>query len=253
MSPFAAHGIQHLSASQLSTFCADPSYWLCQKVLGLRTPASFAMERGKAVEAGIVAGLKGACVEDAIEVAFRAFDEAGQYGGLTGDSEKERDAIPGMVVQGIEALVDFGDPDFLEDGKQHRIEMNVRFGEAEDAVIPVIGFLDLVYDDRIIDIKSTLRVPSEMSFAHRLQAAIYSRSSGNNKDVAFCYISPKKSALLRPENIAADQEMVRAIVKRMAAFLSLGDSNTLRDAVPIIFDSWSWRGLEKDRKQYLGV
>jgi hypothetical protein len=252
MSPFTSHGITHLSASQLSTFCADPSFWMAQKVFGLRTPASFAMERGKAVETGIVAGLKGACIEDATEAAFRAFDEAGQYGGLTGDAEKERDAIPGMVVQGIEALVDFGTPDFPADGTQHRIEFNIRFGEGEYDVIPLIGFLDLVYEDRIIDIKSTLRVPSEMSLAHRIQAAIYSRSSGN-KDIAFCYISPKKSALLRPENIAADQQLVRNIVKRMAAFLALGNSETLRAAVPVILDSWSWRGLENDRQKYLGV
>lgn len=252
MSPFATHNIEHLSASQLSTFCADPSFWFAQKVMGLRTPASFAMERGKAVETGIVAGLKGACLEDATEAALRAFDEAGQYGGLTGDSDKERDAIPGMVEQGILALHEFGEPDFPEEGKQHRIELNVRFGEGEDDVIPLIGFLDLVYPDRIIDIKSTLRVPSEMSFAHRLQCAIYARASGN-KDVAFCYISPKKSSLLRPDSLAADQQLVRDIVKRMAAFLSLGDSETLRQAVPVIFDSWSWRGLEKDRRQYLGV
>lgn len=211
------------------------------------------MERGKAAEKGIVAGLQGEPIDNAVEIALSAFDEAGQYGGLTGDPDKERDAIPGIVVQGVEALAQFGKPDFDADGKQHRIEMNIRFGEGEDDVIPVIGFLDLVYEDRIIDIKSTLRIPSEMSFAHRLQAAIYSRSSGNNKDVAFCYISPKKSSLLRPDNIAADQELVRNIVKRMAAFLSLGDSETLRGAVPVIFDSWSWRGLEHDRLKYLGV
>lgn len=252
MNPFTQHNIQHLSASQLSTFCADPSYWLAQKVLGLRTPSSHAMERGKAVETGIVAGLKGSSVEEAQAAALRAFDEAGQYGGLTGDADKERDAIPGMVEQGIAALIEYGEPDFPEEG-QHKITLNVRFGEGEDQVIPLIGFLDLVYPDRIIDIKSTLRVPSEMSFAHRLQAAIYGRSAGGNKDIAFCYISPKKSSLLRPENIAADQELVRAIVKRMAAFLSLGDSETLRQAVPIVFDSWSWRGLENDRRKYLGV
>jgi hypothetical protein len=58
---------------------------------------------------------------------------------------------------------------------------------------------------------------------------------------------------LRPENIAADQELVRQIVKRMARFLSLGDTETLREAVPIVFDSWSWRGFEADRKRMLGA
>ena len=251
MSPFAAHGITHLSSSQITTFASDPSYWFSQKVLGFRSPASYAMERGKAAETGIVAGLQGASVEEAQQIALRAFDEAGQYGGLTGDADKERDAIPGMVEQGILALKDYGTPDFPENG-QHKVEFNIRFADGDDGVIPLIGYLDLVYEDRIIDIKSTLRIPSEMSFSHRVQAAIYSREAGN-RDLAFCYISPKKSSLLRPENVAADQEMVRAIVKRMAAFLSLGDTETLRQAVPIVFDSWSWRGLENDRKKYLGV
>jgi hypothetical protein len=251
MNPFHAHGIEHLSASQLTSFASDPSFWFAQKVLGLRTPASFAMERGKAVETGIVAGLKGASIEEAQQIALRAFDEAGQYGGLTGDADKEREAVPGMVDQGIAALIEYGVPDFPEDG-QHKITFDIRFGDGDDDKIPLIGFLDLVYEDRIIDIKSTLRVPSEMSFSHRIQAAIYAKEAGN-RDLAFCYISPKKSSLLRPADIAGDQQLVRAIVKRMAAFLSLGDSETLRASVPIVFDSWSWRGLENERKKHLGV
>lgn len=252
MNPFQAHGITHLSASQLSTFCADSSYWFATKVLGYRGPVSYAMERGKAAEAGVVMALKGESVEASIDKALRLYDEAGSYGGLTGDAEKERDAIPGMIEQAVIALAGFGKPQFADDDAQVKVELNVRFGDEEDETIPLIGFLDLVFDERIIDLKTTHRIPSEMSLSHRLQCAIYQRHA-KNMPVDFCYCSTKKHAFLAPENVAADQQLVRDIVKRMAKFLALGDSETLRDAVPIVFDSWSWRGLEGDRRKYLGA
>ena len=248
---FQEFGVTHLSASQITTFAADPSFWFATRVLGMKQPASAAMERGKAVETAVASHLTGSDLVDAIEIGLSQFDAANRFGRLGGDSEKERAGIEGMVTQAVEILKAYGVPDFPEEG-QHKIEVPIRFGDEPEDTIPIIGFLDFVYEDRIIDLKTTFAVPSAMKWNHRCQAAIYQRATGN-KIVEFLYVSPKKAAMLRPQDVSQDQAQIREIVRRMARFLSLGDLETLRNAVPIVMDGWTWKGLEAERERFYGV
>lgn len=249
--PFAAHGIKHLSASQLTTFASDPSRWFAQKVLGYRSPSGAAMERGKAVENGVVYTFRGDAVDEATRKALSDYDRSCRFSNILGDVSAEREHIAPMIEQALAGVAKFGDPTFPAEG-QHKIEIPIRFGTGEDDTIPIIGFLDFMFSDRIIDLKSTMRIPSDMSFSHRIQAAIYSRTT--NKPVQFLYVSPKRSLLLEDSDTAASQAAARAIVQRMAAFLSLSpDREILRAAVPVITDSWGWRGEEDARRQFFGI
>ena len=252
MNPFKTYGITHLSSSQLTTFTSDPSRWFAQKVLGYRSPSSAAMERGKAVESGIVAAITGTALADATEAALTEYDRSTRFASVQGDIAAEREHIAPMIAQAVPALERFGVPSFPEGGGQHKISIPVRFGPDEDQTIDIIGYMDLVYDDCVVDVKSTLRIPSDMPFNHRIQAAIYARTS--NKPVKFIYVSPKKTLILEDSDTAASQRDVRAIVQRMAAFLSLSDDpEVLRAAVPVIIDSYSWRCEEQARHKLYGI
>jgi hypothetical protein len=57
MNGFARHAIEHLSASSLNLWAAEPAVWAMERLLGLRSPVSALMARGKAVEEGIHGGL----------------------------------------------------------------------------------------------------------------------------------------------------------------------------------------------------
>ncbi len=252
MNPFTAHGIQHLSASQLTTFASDPSRWFATKVLGYRSPSSAAMERGKAVELGAVLALKGDSRDGAVAKALASYDKATRFGNILGDIPAERDNIAPMIDQLLPALAKFGEPEWPEGDGQLKVEIAIRYGPGEDQTIPIMGYVDIPYVDRIIDIKSTLRIPSDMSFAHRIQASIYARTT--NKPVQFLYGSPKKTLLLEDSDTVASQAAVRAIVQRMAAFLSLSaDKEILAAACPVIVDGWSWRGEETARQRLFGI
>ena len=54
---FSQHGIEHLSASSLNLWAAEPAVWAMERLLGHRSPPSALMARGKAVEDGVHAGL----------------------------------------------------------------------------------------------------------------------------------------------------------------------------------------------------
>lgn len=248
---FGKLGVSHLSASQITTFSMDPSYWFATRVLGLKTPPSAAMMRGTAVESGVVHVLsKGGDLASGQEKAIEEFQQATAFMG-SGDVEKELAAIEGMVEQAVDALQGFGTPDFPDHGGQHKIELPIRFGDGEDDTIPLIGFLDLVYPDQIIDLKTTHRIPSVMSWTHACQASIYQRAT--NKPIQFLYASKSKTALLSPEDVSECQRQIRIQVQRMAAFLGDGDVDRIKATVPVIIDGFMWKGLEAQRKELFGI
>jgi hypothetical protein len=56
-SSFERHSIDHLSASSLNLWAAEPALWVMERLLGRRSPTSAVAARGKAVEQGIHVGL----------------------------------------------------------------------------------------------------------------------------------------------------------------------------------------------------
>ena len=74
-SSFERHGIDHLSASSLNLWAAEPALWVMERLLGRRSPTSAVAARGKAVEQGVHVGLMhperevAACIA-AAEAAF---------------------------------------------------------------------------------------------------------------------------------------------------------------------------------------
>ena len=257
MNIFQQHGLTHLSPSQLTTFSADPSLWVAQKLFGLKTPTSPAAMRGRAVETAVVKFLLGSSMEEAQGAALDEFDAGAVTTFVRGMSDaalKERDGLPEIVQMALTELIPLGTPRFPAEGGQMKISLPVRFGDEEDDVIELMGYLDLDYEDEVVDLKTTLRMPSEMSWNHTIQHAVYSRAV-RPRPVRFLYVTPKKAEFLTrtEDEIAVSQAQVRLIVRRMAAFLALGDAETLRASVPVIMDGWSWKGIEDQRLAVLGI
>jgi hypothetical protein len=248
---FTRHGLMSTSASQAASYLNCPGKWLAEKFLDLKWAGNCATERGKQTENGIVHVLKGKDFDTALKLALAGYDNGTRFYAAE-DPKEERENIAPMMKLGLEALKPFGEPEWAEGASQHKVEMDLQFGEREDDHIPVVGYLDLSFPDHIVDIKTTTKMPSAMSLAHRMQSGVYQRIS--NKPVSFLYLTPKKSALLTDPNPAQSQATFRAIVSRMGAFLSLSDDiQVLRAAVPVMADSYAWRGLEEARRRLYGV
>lgn len=220
MTSFAKHGIAHLSASSVNLFIAQPALWCASYLMKRRTPVGPAAHRGTSIEAGVEAGLFdpelpiGECQKIAQE----------RFHGLTRLSadariEKERACIDGSVEVALAELRQYGVPDKPADGRQHKLEITL-----EGVSVPIIGFLDFIWPQHGIigDLKSTARIPSEISEAHARQGSLYMRH-GSNLQVRMIYVSAKKVAAYvvedAPTHIAAFTQAAQAIER----LLSLSD------------------------------
>ena len=126
--------------------------------------------------------------------------------------------------------------------------------KGEGWAIEFMGFIDFKFPEHglIVDLKTTMRMPSIMSIGHQRQRAFYQKSNGNMA-VKFLYVTPKKVEL--KEDGDADDLMsdIKAHLTRQEAFLRLGDKELLRSIVPVDPDSFYWRGEENIRKDLFNV
>lgn len=217
---FEKHGIGHLSASSINLFAAQPSLWAASYLMKRRTPVGPAAHRGTAIECGIEAALfdPEMSIAAAQEMAMAKFHSLTRF---SGDHrvEKERDCIPASVEIGIKEMRQYGVPEKPEAGRQHKIEVVLA-----DDLPPFHGYLDLKFPDHgiTVDLKTTARIPSDISEPHCRQGGIYWKALGNHQ-IRFAYISSKKIAVYALENAASHVEDSVRIGRAIGRFLSLSD------------------------------
>jgi hypothetical protein len=214
MNPFEAHGLEHLSPSTCNLFIASPAMFVLEKVLKRRQPVGAAAHRGTAVEDGIVQGLtKSLSVAEASDIAMQKFH---QLTALSGDPriEKEEKSLAGMVEMGLAELRDYGPPS----STQGKIEYSF-----EGVAVPMIGFYDMMWEDHgiLIDLKTTHALPSKISTNHARQVALYVAAKSNNLDARISYVTPKKAATYRLENINEHIQALHKIALTIQRFLAV--------------------------------
>jgi hypothetical protein len=247
---FEKHGIDHLSASSINLWRNAPDKWVADKILGLPRHTSPTMERGNCVEDALVAILAhGEDFTEAIEEAEARFDRAFPIGDQR--TTKNRNMIGPMVHLALPLLMPLGPVDLPEQGRQHKVEINCNvFGRFK---IRLDGYLDFVFAEHglVVDLKTTERMPTVMSYEHQVQRAIYARCKDNHQ-VRFLYVTPQK-AEWREDGDAALLDEIKAHVDRQEAFLALGDAETLRRITPVNLNSFYWSGQEEAGRELYGL
>jgi len=251
MTGFTDHKINHGSVSNINKWIEAPDVWVSQYLFGNRGSGNSAMWRGIVVEHAVSDTIAGKLeIDNAIDKALRDFDGKVMFDD-DGSAAKERGNIEPMTRLAVEALEPFGKPDFPENGKQNKVSMKA---SGDGWELDFIGFTDFNFPDHglIVDLKTTIRMPSTMSKGHQRQRAFYAKASGNSS-VKFLYVTPKKVAMLEdgdPDELMAE---IKIHLTRQEAFLRLGDKEFLRSIVPVNPDSFYWRGDEAVRKQLYGL
>jgi len=221
MNAFEKHGITHLSASSVNLFIAQPALWCASYLLKKRPAVGPAAHRGTSIEAGVEAGLfdPELPVAECQKIALAKFHSLTR---LSADPriEKERDTIAPSVEIALAELRQYGVPDKPEGGeRQHKLVL-----ELPGVPVPVWGYLDFEWPDHgiIVDLKSTSRIPSDISDPHARQGAIYPRS-GAHTQTRMAYVSPKKIAVYVVTEVERHlTEFVRA-AQAIERLLSLSD------------------------------
>jgi len=228
-----------------------PCAWVAKYLFDKKFSFSNAARAGVLVENAVKFILTGKSThEEASEQAYNAYM---MQVALTGsDADRTRgQAIRGMIEGAIEALKSYGEPEFTETGDQKKVEILCK-GDGWE--LPVIGFLDFHFPKHglIVDLKTTMRMPSAMSDSHLRQQAIYQAVMGN-QEVKFLYVTGKKAEMFScdgHQNVLAE---IKAIMNRQERFLHMGDKETLRDIVPVNAGSFFWSGDEIIRKELYGI
>lgn len=180
--PWTKHGIEHLSASSLATFRNEPAIWVMRYLFKFKDEVGPGAWRGTAVEAGLDQLLYAREKEVALEAALASFDSAAQ-GEVSEDITKERDAIAPMLAQAWEQVKGLGMPMARQLKVIHTLP---------GIEIPVIGYVDYTFEDSLLDLKTTHRMPSEPSPDHAAQVTVYADALG--KKGSLVYATTKKSA-----------------------------------------------------------
>lgn len=254
MNGFELHGIEHTSPSQINTWANAPCYWMATKLLGHRFPMGPAVFRGSNVEDAVVNIIaNGWDAEKAIESAIKRFDQNTALD-TSPMVDKERNAIAPMVELAVEALEEYGVPEFPDRDQQHKVELTC---VGDGWRLPVIGYLDLFYPDQglVIDLKTTHRAPSKMSLEHERQAAIYSQALGNQA-VKFMYVTPKKVVTHECPDVPSRLQEIKQILNRQERFLKLeAEPQKLKELIPVNAESFRWSHPEaaKTRKELYGI
>lgn len=215
MNPFETHNISHLSPSQINLFCAAPALWVMEKLLKIRSPVGAAAHRGTAAEDGIVAGLMepDKTVEECIEIANRRFRE---LTALSRDPNRDKEgaAVAGIVKQGLAELRPYGVPT----STQGKISY-----QAEGLAVPIIGYYDATWEQHGImtDIKTQLRLNSQIKTPHARQVAVYKAAISDNLDCRVTYVTDRKAATYHLENHRDHLNALIKITLTMQRFLAL--------------------------------
>ena len=241
--PFERHGIEHLSASSLNLWAAEPALWIMERLLGRKAPPGVPAARGKAVEHGVHLGMSNPrlSIAECIEGAEREF---ARHTALSADPrrEDERKKLAGWVRGALAELRQYGTPD----GFQEKVEVRL-----DDVPVPIVGYIDWRFSEHglIVDLKTTERFPSAIGDAHGRQGAVYASPHGNF-GMRFAYAKPAPGKTDRRQvtvyemsgdDVRRHLAALRAIALSLGRFLSM--SNDARELAGLIapdFDSFYW-------------
>lgn len=253
MNGFTKHGLDHTSASQINMYANAPCAWAAKYLYGRKFSFANAAKAGVYVEDAVVDVIaNGEAIEDAVDKAVKRYNKEISLNGT--DSDRKRgEGIQGMIELAVQKLSEYGQPEFDESlvaGKQQKKVELVCNGDGWS--LPVIGYLDFYYPQHklVIDLKSTMRMPSSISIEHERQGAIYKHATGF--DVKFLYVTPKKSNLLDIGDTGPTLKEIKKILERQEKMLRQ-DAETIKDIMPINTGSFYWHGSENIRKDIYDI
>ncbi len=163
--------------------------------------------------------------------------------GVVFDEEKTQ-----TEYNNIERYLEIGIPFYEKLGEPVSYQKKVEL-QFEDLPIPIIGYVDMEYEDCIRDIKTTARRPSTLLPPVQRQIAIYATALEKNRAYAdYLYVTKTKAEVITLE--VDDIDMRLNEVYRVAlTIMNLLQNNNINELVQITYpDLEHWMWSESDKK-----
>ena len=168
MSEFKGLALPHLSASTINSFIEYRHQFFASKVEKLPFVTNVNMARGKAVEHGINVMLNGRDEQTAQTGALNVWQKEIKGIGLDPRTVEFQATLAEGVRTGGEY---YRKVDERAPTQQQKIEITL-----DGCKLPIIGYLDYLYNEFVRDCKITGKTPSKLRQSYIIQGAIYKKA-----------------------------------------------------------------------------
>ena len=249
--PFSAHGLDHLSASQINEYIASPAKWLL-RVSGFKdTTGSPAMWRGIAVDKAICKVLDDPETSDEAAHEIATVEFASRHAEAL-ESQPFDDAKVFKEQLAVNGYLDLALPHYRLLGKP--LETQSRVTVDVGLPVPIIGYIDVLYENQVRDIKTVGRLPKSVPSATARQLAIYAHAKNSTPIVDYVHFTKTTQQVVTlgvPDHKEHWKTAVQA-ANNMAKLLSV--SSDIQEIAGLLmpdFDDWRWSDGEKDAAKRL--
>ena len=273
---FTKRGVKRVSATQIKKMMTAPCAYITQYIMKEKFPFdSIAADIGSSVEDGVEFGLfnPDASTDEYNKVTIDKFASLRKGDPAVEELvEKYTNELNYRTENAVNEMRQYGvptkpDPKHKSFGKaQHPLDANgevsIKFGDGDNDFIPVIGFLDFMWeqDGLIIDLKCPGSAPEEWSLKsrqldHCIQAALYQRVT--NYRVRFLYSLKRKSDPIVYRELHDTNPFITLIKTNLAAMNRILDlpveTSELVKYVSHDPSSFYWNGANTLREKYFGT
>jgi len=212
------------SFSSVNKFKHNPSEWLVHYGLGLKVSSSPAMVRGNLAEFGAYYKIKrGMQQKDDKYFTKLLSHKFSKYKFFNAESE---------LYNSIDIAKKFEEKLYERQLRNIVSYQKEKVEKVKGLEHPIRLFTDFEYDNLIVDLKSTLRLPTKPKIDHVRQQALYSKL--HDKPIALLYATPKKTLwydLTKQDVKNGYDELVRDF-KSLENFIDMCD-NDIEKAIKI--------------------
>ena len=242
--PFKAHGINYLSPSSINTYINDTSLWVARYLFKIKSSSGASAVRGIATEFVLADKYeKGVFDYNLLDVKFMSLcAESGiDLGDIKTAKEKKLLKDFGTI---IDENFDYKD---LE-AYQEKVEVQI-----EDMPVPIMGYIDFRFKGKIVDLKTSTRMPTRPTEAQKRQMALYSMAYPKS-GVDLFFATPKEHKKFTLKNLTLYKKQLRKVALSIQKFLSISDDkHELASLMYPNLDSWLWSGMKEEANKIWSV
>ena len=235
--PFAVHGINYLSPSSINTYINDNALWVARYLFGVKSSSGASAVRGIATEAALANKYEKKTFDfNYLDMHFMSL--CAESGVDLGDVKTAKEK---KLLEGFGKVIDENfNYDNLE-AYQEKVSVQL-----DTLPVPIIGYIDFRFADKIVDLKTTTRMPTRPTEAQKRQMALYSMAYPKSS-VDLFFASPKEHKIFTLKNLSVYKKQLEKVALGIQKFLSVSnDKHEIASLTYPNLDSWLWTGMKEE-------